>query len=308
MEEKSLLIFYLKMVILPFILAAGLFGNLIGIMVFLKKHRRNLPSYKIYITLSIVDSFSLVFQIGKDLLFHLGIDLFKFTYFLCKFLNYIHYCVPSVSGWLLVSISIDRFISIQFSKFYITKKYWLQKLIILGAFVCNLIAFTPVLIFAELRANYSNNISLNDYGFSECDFFEKDSLINNLDLINSTLLPFLFMLTFSGLLIFIIFKSRLKVLNLSNQHDRNRLKKDIKFAVSSIFFNLFFFILNIFNCVYSSNKLSVEYDISLWVYYISFCVNFYILFAFNSIFRRQIFILFNLRSKYSVHTSNISQR
>ena len=68
MEEKSLLIFYLKMVILPFILAAGLFGNLIGIMVFLKKHRRNLPSYKIYITLSIVDSFSLVFQIGKDLL------------------------------------------------------------------------------------------------------------------------------------------------------------------------------------------------------------------------------------------------
>jgi hypothetical protein len=127
------------------------------------------------------------------LLQHNCYDIFNFSYVLCKFLKYIDYIIPSVSGWLMVSISIDRFISIQFSKFYITKKYWLQKLIILGAFVCNLIAFTPVLIFAELRANYSNNISLSDYGFSECNFFEKDNLINNLDLINSTLFPFLLM-------------------------------------------------------------------------------------------------------------------
>jgi len=269
MLERTLEFIYFKWVFLTLILVVGLFGNLIGFIVFIKKDRRKLPSYKIYITLSIMDSFSLVFQIGKDLLFHLGIDLFKFI------------------------------ISIQFSKFYITKKYWLQKLIILGAFVCNLIAFTPVLIYAELRPNISINISINNYGFSECNFFEKDSLIDNIDLIYGFAVPFLFMFTFSGLLIFIIFKSRLKILHLSNQHDRNRLKKDIKFAVSSIFINLFFFILNIVTCVYTNEKLSVEYDISLWVYYISFCVNFYILFAFNSIFRKKIFFLFNFRSKYS---------
>jgi len=299
MLERTLEFIYFKWVFLTLILVVGLFGNLIGFIVFIKKDRRKLPSYKIYITLSIMDSFSLVFQIGKDLLFHLGIDLFKFTYFLCKFLKYIDYSIPQLSGWLLVGISIDRFISIQFSKFYITKKYWLQKLIILGAFVCNLIAFTPVLIYAELRPNISINISINNYGFSECNFFEKDSLIDNIDLIYGFAVPFLFMFTFSGLLIFIIFKSRLKILHLSNQHDRNRLKKDIKFAVSSIFINLFFFILNIVTCVYTNEKLSVEYDISLWVYYISFCVNFYILFAFNSIFRKKIFFLFNFRSKYS---------
>jgi len=174
MLERTLEFIYFKWVFLTLILVVGLFGNLIGFIVFIKKDRRKLPSYKIYITLSIMDSFSLVFQIGKDLLFHLGIDLFKFTYFLCKFLKYIDYSIPQLSGWLLVGISIDRFISIQFSKFYITKKYWLQKLIILGAFVCNLIAFTPVLILRICSA-----ISIYVYFFRIAYFYHIQIKIKN---------------------------------------------------------------------------------------------------------------------------------
>ena len=302
MVERTLEFIYSKWIFLAFILLVGLFGNLIGLIVFLHKDRRKLPSYNIYITLAIMDSFSLVFQIGKDWLFHFSIDLFKLSYFSCKFLKNIDYCIPSVSGWLLVGISVDRFISIRFSKAYITKKILTQRLIILTAFVSNMITYTPLFIYAEKRTNISNiSLDESDYGFSECNYFENENLVENIDLIYATLVPFLFLFTFSSLLIFVIFKSRLKFPHFTNRQDRNRLKKDVKFAISSIFFNLFFFIFHILTCIYSNERLTIEYDISLWVYYVSFCVNFYILFACNSIFRKKIFFIFRFKTKHCLH-------
>ena len=301
LNENSLEFKYLEWSILVFLLVAGLFGNLIGLLVLMQKKGSNLPSRSIYIALGFIDSFALVYEIVHELLQHNCYDIFNFSYVLCKFLKYIDYSIPSVSGWLLVSISIDRFISIQFSKFYITKKYWLQKILILTAFFFNIIIYTPIIIFADFRANLTVkdlNSSIEEPVYI-CGFYEREIIVVAIDLICGTSVPFLFMLTFSGLLIIIIFKSRLKVLNLSNQHDRNRLKKDIKFAVSSIFYNLFFFILNIFNCI-NRDHSKIEYDISNWVYCVSFCVNFYILFASNSIFRREIFTFFHLKFQYSV--------
>lgn len=46
------------------------------------------------------------------------------------------------------------------------------------------------------------------------------------------------MLLFSILLIYAILKSRLKILKLGTRHDRNRLMKDVKFAISTISLNI----------------------------------------------------------------------
>lgn len=80
-----------------------------------------------------------------------------------------------------------------------------------------------------------------------CYFTSRDNqiIITSLDLINNVLLPSLLMFFFSILLISSIFKSRRRV-NLNNsERENDRLRKDIKFSISSLLMNLLFILLNL---------------------------------------------------------------
>jgi hypothetical protein len=177
---------------------------------------------------------------------------------------------------------MERFLSIKFSKLNTFKKKLNQFIFIFIIVTYNFLLYTPAIIFASF---------VNKTNSTECDFIKKeyDDLMSLMELINSSLVPFVIMLIFSGLLIQTVLKSRLRLLNLANQRDRIKLRKDIQLSVSLVVFNLAFLLLNAPHTIYhlvSTNANTDLHDALYFLSWCSFCIDFYILFAFNSIFRK----------------------
>jgi hypothetical protein len=131
-----------------------------------------------------------------------------------------------------------------------------------------------------------------------CDFVDPKQAVSFylMDLINSTLVPFCIMFISSLILGTFIFKSRLKMLNLSLERDRVNLKRNIRFCLTILFLNFFFFVLNL--PVALGNVLSIIssepmiYHLFIYIFYFSYSVNFYILAVFNRIFKNELVALF----------------
>jgi hypothetical protein len=123
-----------------------------------------------------------------------------------------------------------------------------------------------------------------------------------IELVVSIFIPFILMLVFTCLLVRVILQSRLKILRLNNQRDRNRLKKDIKFALTNIFLNILFICLDV--PFFIIVILKMDYTILHNFHTITFCMNFYVLFIFNSIFRNEILRMLRLKKSGSLYYLN----
>jgi len=247
---------FLKWVLRSIILCLGIFGNLTGLVVFLGKGLKNFPPRRIYTALAIVDTSFITIEITLDFLNNLGFKFKELNEYSCKTFYYVSYFLSPISAWLLVFISLHRYISIRFQSVKIFNKPLFQIGVIGAIIAYNLILYS----------------------------------------INGVMLPFLFMLILSILLIFTIVKSRLTIIRMTNNIDKKKLRKSIQFAFSSIFSNLIFLVLNfpftISLIIYFESELQDYLDC---LYYFSFCVNFYILFCFNSVYRNGVFKLARIR-------------
>lgn len=289
--------------IVPLFLAIfGIVGNLFGFIIFSRKSLVKFPARNIYRALAIMDTFYLIHVKFQFYLYYNGLSIRLLSDFSCKIVRYLNYSLAPISAWLLVYLSIYKFITIKFS--HLTKRInRVQSLTILMIIGYNLVIYLPVLIYVEIieyhdEDHEQENATLNQStGNYECSFSKTniENIFSVMDLLNLTILPFAFMLTFSILLISTIMKSRLRISRLSSTTDRNKLKRDIKFVFSCVLLNFIFIMLNLPISLANLAFESVQsyYDAILCIYYTSYCINFYILFLFNSIFRKQV-ILFKI--------------
>jgi len=89
------------------------------------------------------------------------------------------------------------------------------------------------------------------------------------------------------------------LLNLANQRDRIKLRKDIQLSVSLVVFNLGFFLLNAPHTIYhliTTNANTDLHDAVKYISWCSFCFDFYVLFVLNSIFRKNVISIFHFMS------------
>jgi len=270
-----------------FILLFGLFGNVMVMIVFSAKSFKNFPSRNIYRILVVFDSILLISSISYEFLENFGISLT--SELLNKMLSYI--LVAFLTPYLLVFISIEKFITIRFPNNKIIKRNKFQTILVFALMACNLIFFHPIFYLNAYKTNNTNNQTSLEFEASKT--FRVTSLMYNLGL------PFILMMVFSILLIQTILKSRLRIIRLTNQHDRNRLKKDIQFSFSSIFLNIFYLILVLPYYVYvflgGDMKADLSVNVFMSLFYINSFDHFYILFCFNSVFRRKVLVLFRLK-------------
>ena len=159
--------------------------------------------------------------------------------------------------------------------------------------IYNLTLYSPLFIFSFLNNN--TNITENEL----CDFSLVEKEIRIIDLLNSSLVPFVLMFSFSVLLIHTIIESRLRILRIKSQQDRLRLRKDIQFAISTIALIVSFFLLNspiaLFNLFEKKEQNNDLHDVFISVFHLGLCINFYALFFFNSIFRKETLALFKIK-------------
>lgn len=261
----------------------------------------------------------------------------------CKLVYYTIYSAGPISSWTLVVISVDRLLTLAWPlRLPCLARTRFQLLVLSIVFLYNMTLYSYLLVDARFTdpsttttviksttttknvtiedidddANYSTTVSYCDIG--------NERRLYWIDLINSSLLPFISMMITSTLTIVFIVRSRrrLSTSAISSSASRNGLAsggggghtvstrlphlagisskraiRDRKFAITSVSLNVLFLILNVpapFFGVVSTQVDIVDTSLNNFVGYLSLCcyysyyaISFYVQLAVNSIVRER---------------------
>ena len=283
------------------IVVIGTITNIVAFIIFSRKRFENTIFSTYFRFMLIVDTFGLVYLVlGKFLYFQFKIQIRDFNESLCRLTLLLAYSVPPISAYILVVISIDRWLTITKPTFLlIRKKFSFQILVCIGIVFANFI-YNGQLFFSYLEIDdyYPNSTRLR------CLIPYQDTL-QMMDLINSTIIPFLLMIISTILTIKSVFKSAKKNQSTNQLLTDNQIRRrDIKFAITSISFNIIFLMLNlpfglstqIPNTMLPIIKRRFLVILFLFLTYLNHVTVFFINISVNKIFLEEFKILFNIKS------------
>jgi hypothetical protein len=301
--------------IYPVISLIGIITNVLSFIVFSRKIFYN-TIFSTYFRFSIIfDSIALLFPINK--LFELNFNIYfsDFNNELCKFRYYFIYFTFPISGWILVVVSVDRFLNISFpNRFLFTKKAKFQFFMCLFVLGFNLVYYIPNLFF-HIKVNVKWNNSTNQSKTTlKCT--NPGVPIEWMNMLLTSILPFIFMFFFTSLTVFLLFKSRNRIsTNNSNQVIR---QKDKIFAKTSITLNLIFFLINLpvrilsitkfyhQNLFNNDNLYQLISSLSYLIAYTNSATVFFTNISVNSIFRNE-FMKWNFSNRKINNINNVSK-
>lgn len=313
-------LFYLFDCIFPIIIITiGCIGNLFSFIVYSRKvfMKNSLGIY--FCSLSITDTLTLFNILKYFLKYAFKIDIRLFDEFFCKAIEYFSLTISSISAWTLVIISFDRMVYILYPKIFILlNRRMYQVIIIVSNYLLNMVFYIAAIRNAEFikflpdNSNFTKNMDLNLEYINitiECKYDYRMHILRFIDLISSSLLPFLFMVVFSFFTIRSIAKSRKKMkTNKILNKTKKLISKDLQFALTSIFLNLVFLfltspvlifhILDEFNL--KSDAFTILYRGSDILFYINFSTLFFVSYFFNSIFKCEFLNIINSINKNKV--------
>lgn len=280
------------------VISIGLVGNLLTIIVFLRKTFRNNSISTYCISLAIVESFTLIQLIDDIRYLRYNVNLSNQIEVFCKLLYTNGMLLTSIPPWIMVAFSLDKLLSMRTRQIAILKKKWFQ-LSLVAAIVIFKIAFyiyIPILIrLGEIFPSYF----ICD--LSTISFFKVHMI---LAILETYTIPFIIMMASSILTIWKLFKSRHSVKRIGKLATERK-SRDHKYAISSIVLNAIFivlktpatifFSLSAFYSYYNENF----YSISLFFLYLNMSLGFFVHFMTNSLFRREFWSLFRFSRKNS---------
>ena len=225
----------------PCLALMALITNLLLLIIFSRKTFQNTIFATYFRVYLVIDTFNLIFPINRMLELNLGIYFGLVSNILCKLRKFLPSWTNAITPWLLVIISFDRYLSIAHpSKFSFRKKFLFQ--ILTSCFVIgfNFCMFTPLWFYylkETIKTNETNNQTfIISY---ECLLPEK-FFFRFIGILQQCIIPFCFMSLFTLLTIKTVFNSR----ESSSNNSTITKSKDMKFAVSSITFNIIFLLFN----------------------------------------------------------------
>lgn len=287
----------------PTLTILGVVGNFFGIVVSSRRALAKLGPQTIYTCLFIFDSLNFPLILKPYLQYAFNFDITNISGLSCKGYWYVSYALATISPMINVFISIERFISLAYPsrKFFLRKKS-VQLVYTALVTLFNLLIYIPIALYFDkmtIQFNQTMNSSNETMAsYVTCDFTDHYWLevLGYLDLSNRVIMPSVLMILFSLLIILTIFRSRQRV-SVNIQANRT-LKRDIRFALLSIFLNLVYIafslpvsILVLFPFYYN-NEFYVFFT---FVYFVAYSANFYLMIFVNRLFREKFFSLFYKR-------------
>jgi hypothetical protein len=296
---------YFSFFIAPF----GLMGNIFTFAIYstrAMKLRKSSVTISLYfrclsITNSVVNLQVLVNLIQANF----NVNLSPRSDYACQINQYIVCAVGSMSSWLLVVISLDRFINIAFPRKFplLVERNLTPWLVIALLAVFNLFFYFPMIWNSHLVwTNVSNGTYCTDI------LYVANYWMN---IVDSCFLPFLSMIFLNILLMAYIKRSRMRIA-LASQNNNEGKSRDRKFAITSFCLNFSFFIFNLPLVIYDLTphfifiSISPElymflFDLTLTLWNTFYALDFYIQLLVNSIIREQFFRL--LRFQININPS-----
>jgi hypothetical protein len=298
------------------IVIVGTVANVLAFVVFSRKAFKNTIFSTYFRALLVVDTIGLLFlTLGKFLSLEFGIDLRDLHLILCKITMPLAYSIPTISAHITVMIKFDRWLSIAKPTVLLIRKKRKFQLIVCITIILINFAYNGQLFFSYIDFDPANK---NDW--EKCTIINQN-LLSTMDLINSTLLPFILMLLFSLLTINAVFVSRNRIRNailsqrnassnreLFSSIDLSR-KRDIRFVFASILSNIiflifnaphttFFFVTN--NMMNQSTTATLNFQLTLLLSYLNHAIVFFINLAVNSQFKEELSNLYlEIKQKFS---------
>ena len=283
------------------VVVVGMLGNVIAFAIF-SRPKFQTTMFSVYFRVLIVfDSIVLLvacrsYLTPDSLLIGLLVQMDA----LCFSLHVIHLlglASSPISGYILAVVAFDRFMSITFPKrftIFNTKKFQYS--------ISSLIVATNLLLYAwidsaKMRETRAYNVpkAVDNNTSSEtmpktitiCIYHESDSRMNNVDFVNSSVLPFVLMFVLTVATLIKLFYSRRKFKSIN-------LKRDVRFAFVSIGFNLTFLALTFPYALRNISVLDVDnqrrwlYEIFNFMNLLNFGLTFFLSFFFNYVFRHEL--------------------
>ena len=157
----------------------GIFGNFLSFLTLSRKKFKNTIFETYFRIINLADTITLLYTLCQYFYNKFGININSLNDIFCYYLDYIVYFVPPISAWILVLISLDRMININYRNKFISirnnKKF--QYLICLLITIFNLIYYLPMRIYKQFNFNINfknqtnqteiiNSCDLNDNGIT----------------------------------------------------------------------------------------------------------------------------------------------
>lgn len=283
------------------VIVGGVGGNLIGLAVLSSKNMTKLSIRNVYRYMLVFDTLFISQSVISYMQYGYNYDPTISSVGFCKVFNYFNYSLSLMSPMLIVYVSLERYLSIKYSKrfqFFKSNKFqvtYLFVVVIFNAFYYLGIAFyfdiVPVDTASANLTNQSGETTI------QCTFATNDSLVmySWMDLVNRAIVPTILMTMGTILLSHSIFQSRTRVAGNQSITENKNFKKDMKFTVTSIFLNLVYVLLNLpisITIFFPNYQTSSVYVFSFFLFYLSYGVNFYIILTFNSMIRNEFLSFF----------------
>ena len=225
------------------ITAIGTVGNLISFGVFSRKRfKKNNVRNMLRVSL-----------FAETLFLLLNINLFQPSTFYCKIYVSLSYILPAYAAWILVFISLERYVSIIYSKqkianYFSNKTNQMMSLFFL--FLICIFFYCP--IWLNYKLEYATLVNQSYYIYSDIFTDQTVTLCNidkNIQRISSylnaffsTIIPFFVLITLSIMLIFTVWILRKRIAEASSTNNKtlvNRSRRDFHFVCSILFLDIF---------------------------------------------------------------------
>jgi hypothetical protein len=295
------------------IISVGILGNLVSTGIFMKKKFSKMNAKNMLAIKLLTDSIALLLAIPQ-----INPDWVTPSTVFCKIYQSLTMMLPAYASWILIYISIERYISIVHS----TKKIagifgnkWFQLMCLLGTFIVTFFYYhAQWLYFRVIYAAFKNSTVVyydsmtsetQPYCFINDEIFQTQALM---DAIYTCVAPFISLITCSFLIIYALREARLRLRSSQNATSaQRREQKDYEFSKTilslDILFLIFhfpfpFFVIILTYVKFSDRVLAMNIQYSfIYLFYIGYASNFFIYFAFNNDFRAEFLTLFKIKNE-----------
>ena len=281
----------------------GVLGNIMIIAVLVRDKFKKVSSRKILCALVLNDLLSTL----TILVYHGSAFNFNFIYenkFVCQFLVFLNYEFGVVSGWTMCLVNIERLISIKYSNVKIFVDNWSFSLILLVVYGWNFGIYFARTLQVTLFDGFTGRIltnftDLNGNDSIICDVYDPnaDFIYSMIDLVNSTLVPFLLMIVSSILIIKSIYDIRKRLLINHTIKDMRRFKRDLQFSITILVLDLFYFAFNLPYCLYSflGDPLNdFMFTVMDMIFYTQYIFNILAYVILNSEFQKELLVMLHI--------------
>ena len=248
------LLIWLKIIITylyPLVFLLSLAFNFICLIIFSRKSFEN-TVFKVYFRCYVLfQTFNLIMPINKMLEFNFDVYFSQISNLTCKFRYYYGNVNYSTCSWLLVVVSLDRFLSISYPhKFIYRQKTYFQIIVCFFVIGLNACFYTSSFFYYLQMINETNNQTIK----YKC--IPNGIWIEIMKLLEQFIIPFILMILFTLLTAKNLYRSRKINSSFSNNKSTKSNCMDRKFTITSIIINILFLLFNLpYFLLFMINKL-----------------------------------------------------